>query len=174
MEVSVTYGNLRKALFTLLVFCLVGMTLSNSSSAQSKKNSEEALAKRAEIVAVGKVISKKAQWEDNRSHIVTYVTLSVSEYLKGGAGGVVTIATPGGEVDGVGELYSHSASFIPDEEVVVFAKKDKRGRFLVTGGPEGKLSVMRDKTTGKAMVSGKRSLDDFAADIRHAATVNEN
>jgi len=80
----------------------------------------------------------------------------------------MTIATPGGEVDGVGELYSHSARFAKDEQVVVFAEKDKQGRFRVSGGHEGKFTVSKDEASGIPLVSNSKRLEDFKTEIRNS------
>lgn len=141
---------------------------------QSGKIPEDVLARRAEIVAVGKVVSSRSQWEGNRSRIVTYVTVSVDQYLKGAAGSTITIVAPGGEVDGVGELYSHSVAFAGDEEVVVFAEKWKQGHYRITGGPQGKLRVTRDRVSGKALVGENRTLQDFSDGIRRIVNIDSN
>jgi hypothetical protein len=130
--------------------------------------STEALTKRAEIVAVGKVTAMKSEWDRNKTRIVTRVTIAVGEYLKGGAGNVMTITSPGGEVDGVGEWYSHTERFKKDEDVVVFAEKDTKGNYRVAGGQDGKISIKKDESTGVSQVSGRMSLDDFKARIKDA------
>jgi hypothetical protein len=135
---------------------------------QSKAMKVDELSARAEVVAVGRVAGTKSGWENNKANIVTYVTLTVGEYLKGGGGGTMTIATPGGEVDGVGELYSHSARFAKDEQVVVFAEKDKQGRFRVSGGHEGKFTVSKDEASGIPLVSNSKRLEDFKTEIRNS------
>lgn len=154
--------------------CLLSATLVSQLFAQSERIPEEVLAKRAQIIAVGKVLSTRAQWEENKSRIVTYVTVSVDQYLKGTAERTITIASPGGEVDGVGELYSHTVDFSNNEEVVVFAEKEKQGRYRVSGGQQGKLTVTRDKLSGKVLVGNTRTLDDFSARIRQIVNVNGN
>ncbi len=132
--------------------------------------STEQLTQEADLVVVGKVAGLKAGWNSDRSRIFTTVTLEVDQTLKGDAGtGSVTILVPGGEVDGVGELYSHTAQFKKDEEVVVFAKKDKQGRLRPAGGENGKLSVRKDAATGISLVSGETELDEFTTHVRNTA-----
>jgi hypothetical protein len=120
----------------------------------------------AELILRGKVSSLRPSWVDGKSRIVTYVTLSVDEYLKGSAGGTLTVSQPGGEIDGVGELYTHMPRFTSDEEVVVFAKREKSGTYRVYGGDQGKISVVKDARTGSKMVSLTRTLDDFATEVK--------
>jgi len=133
----------------------------------------DALAKKAEVVAVGRVTDLKAEWDQNKSRIVTRVTMAVGEYLKGGAGTVMTITSPGGEVDGVGEWYSHTARFAKDEDVVVFAEKDKKGNFRVSGGQEGKISIKKDQASGEPRVSERVSLDEFKTKVKDAVRAQE-
>jgi hypothetical protein len=116
----------------------------------------------------------KSEWDETRSRIRTRVSLTVDEYLKGGSGGTIEVFIPGGEVDGVGELYSHTARFKQNEEVIVFAEKDKKGRYRITGGNEGKLAVMSDEKTGKRFISGDRPLEEFKADIKRSVQALKN
>ena len=156
---------LRCALAALSFILIIPTTVYS----QAKALGTDELTRKSEIVAHGRVKEMKSQWEGNKERIVTYVTVNVDEYLKGsGAGGTLTIVNPGAEVDGVGELYTHMARFSRDEEVVVFVEKDKKGRYRMTGGNEGKFSVRKDDASGKSVVSGQRSLDDLRTEIRKA------
>ena len=106
------------------------------------------LTRKADVVVVGKVMDVRSAWSADRSRIQSTVTLAVVERIKGdGSQRSVTIFTPGGEVDGVGELYSHTARFKTDEQVLVFAAKDRQGRLKVIGGEEGKLTVSKEEKT---------------------------
>ncbi len=133
----------------------------------------DALTKKADVVAVGRVTGLTAEWDQNKRRIVTHVTMNVGEYLKGGAGSVMTITSPGGEVDGVGEWYSHTARFNKDEDVVVFAEKDKSGNFRVSGGQEGKISIKKDQASGQPRVSERVSLDEFKTRVKDAVRAQE-
>ncbi len=123
------------------------------------------LVRQAEVIAVGKVAATKSGWDRAHNRIVTSVTVNVGEYLKGNAGNVLTITTMGGEVDGVGEWYSHTASFKTDEEVVVFAIRDAEGKLRVAGGEKGKVKIERDSKTGAVIVQGDRTLADFKKQV---------
>jgi hypothetical protein len=156
----------------LLTFFILGSVLAfgqpNFLAGQTKHLTTDELSKQSEVVAVGKVSGLKSQWDKNKSRIVTQVTMTVGEYLKGNAGGEITITSPGGEVDGVGEWYSHSPRFKNSEDVVVFARRDKEGHYRVAGGHEGKFSVKKDAVTGKQVVDERGSLDDFKSQIKKA------
>ena len=90
----------------------------------------------------------------------------MDEYVKGQSlGRTIVLTHPGGEVDGVGELYSHTPSFTSGEEVLVFARKDSKNNLLVTGGPEGKCRIVKDEVTGQKMIQGKTPLAGFTGRV---------
>lgn len=163
---------------TRTVFCMLAVlalcVFPSLTSAQEQALKTEELTRQADLVVVGKVAGLKAGWNNDKSRIFTTVTLAVDQTLKGDAGtGSVTILVPGGEVDGVGELYSHTARFTKDEDVVVFAAKDRTGDLRVTGGSEGKVAISRDVSSGRARVSDRMSLDEFKDRIKSAVQVQE-
>ncbi len=141
--------------------------------AQQNSTTSGDIARQADIIAVGKVAATKSEWDRANGRILTSVTVSVGEYLKGNAGTVLVVTAPGGEVDGVGEWYSHTARFSTDEDVVVFATRDSGGRYRVTGGEGGKVKIERDAKSGSAIVHGNRSLADFKKEISAAIQTRE-
>jgi hypothetical protein len=150
----------------------LALLLPLSLFSQTKLATTTELAQRAEVVAVGKVTSLVSEWSDNHSSIQTRVNLSVSEYLKGNSSGTsLTLVIPGGEIDGVGEVYSDMPRFRTAEEVFVFATKDTRGLYRVAGGDQGKYTLQRDAVTGKLSVAGDKSLEEFSASVRTALQV---
>jgi hypothetical protein len=167
-SISIGVGGTRNLPFLIAV--LTVCSFPSLAPAQHTPVTTDELTQQADLIVVGKVAGLKAGWNTDRSRIFTTVTLAVDQTLKGDAGaGSITILVPGGEVDGVGELYSHTAQFKKDEEVVVFAKKDKQGRLRTTGGENGKLSVRKDAATGISLVSGETGLDEFTKKVRNAA-----
>jgi hypothetical protein len=159
-------GLITKGISLALLLALPGA----GALSQSKELTTEALAGQAEVVAVGKVSSLVPQWNEDHSRIFTRVTLSVDQYIKGGsAGQPLTLLVPGGEVDGVGELYSHTAVFQSDESVLVFAQKDREGNYRVSAGQQGKYTVKRDDASGRLMVGGIRTLQEITAVVQKAA-----
>jgi hypothetical protein len=155
------------------VLLLAGVIL--PARAQHQTPSAEELTGGADVVVVGKVSGVKAAWTGDRSRIVTRVTLVVDQTLKGTGGqGSVTIESPGGEVGGVGEWYSHTAQFKKDEDVLVFAKKDRQGILRVSGGNNGKLTIRKDEQTGTRMVGDGLTLERFADRVKQAVMVETN
>ncbi len=129
--------------------------------AQKNVRTVEDLARQADVIAIGKVTATRSGWDQSHNRIITSVTVNVGEYLKGKEGNDLTITTLGGEVNGVGEWYSHMARFKAEEEVVVFANRDREGKLRISGGEEGKMKIERDSKTGAALVQGNRTLADL-------------
>jgi hypothetical protein len=123
-----------KSSFPRYLCTVLGLALLWPGLTFSQTNKLADLSKRSDVVAVGKVASLKAEWTADKQRIQTRVTLSVDDYVKGNEGKSMELVVPGGEVGAVGELYSHMPKFSQGEEVVVFAAKDKKGRFRVVSG----------------------------------------
>jgi hypothetical protein len=141
---------------------------------QSQSVKTEDLIKNSDVIVVGKVGRMVSEWNEDKSRILTRVTISVDQTLKGpGTDNAVTVTIPGGEVDGIGEWYSHTARFADQEDVVVFAERDKKGRFRVSGGEQGKISVQRDKATGALMIPNFGPLDQFTGQVQSVVKAQE-
>ena len=164
-----------KTYFSKMFRAVCGLLLvAAAAHGQELQMSTNDLTTRADVVVVGKVAKIQSAWTSDKTRIVTNVSLAVDQQLKGeGTGSMLTLVTLGGEVDGVGEWYSHSARFKQGEEVVVFAKKDMNGRYRVSGGAQGKLPVSRDPEKGIALVAGQRTLEEFSASVRKAVGIQQ-
>jgi len=159
----------RSFLPVLFVSLLLG-SVPTSLRSQIKSLKPDALVRQSDVVVVGKVGALASQWNNNRTRIETRVTVSVEQTLKGTApGSSMTLVIPGGEVDGVGEWYSHSVRFDRDEDVVLFAQREKGDHYRVVNGPEGKISVTRDPRTGAKTIASGGSLESFATRIQGIA-----
>jgi len=154
------------------VFCpfiVAAVFSAGSVVAQQKPGAFADMARKADAVVVGKVTTLHSEWSADRSRIFTRVTIGVDQYLKGSdAGGSITLLTPGGEIGGVGEVYSHMPTFRADENVVVFVEKDAQGQYRVCQGSLGKYTIEKDQHTGRELVSGVTPLVQFAGAVRHA------
>ena len=157
---------------TFMIFCsvivslfLLAATVERVSAQLQKLNLQE-LTNQAEVVAVGKVSAMRSEWNQDKTRIYTKVTVSVGQYIKGERSEkTLTITHLGGEVGGVGELYTHTPRFFMDEEVLVFAKKDKQENLRITGGADGKLKIAKNEQTGKKMIGKTKTLEAFTTEI---------
>jgi hypothetical protein len=152
--------------FILLVILLFGFTTSSTFTQDHLREAHDLISD-SDMVIVGQVSSIRSEWNDDRSYIFSHVTVAVDEFIKGERPErTITLRQLGGEVGDVGELYSHTARFLPDEEILVFLKRDPRGDLQVTGGDHGKFKITRDRDTGRRMVEGRVPLETMTRDLR--------
>ena len=129
--------------------------------AQQSLMAAPAIIGQSDVIVAGRVGSLATEWTPNKERIQTRVTITVDETMKGSPGSSLTLVVPGGEIDGVGEWYSHTATFHNNEEVVVFAAKDKAGEFRVAGGEHGKVLVTRDTKSGAKIIQNFGTLAQY-------------
>jgi hypothetical protein len=107
------------------------------------------MARRADVVVMGRVLRQTATWNPERTRIYTLTELSVSEALKGtaAAGETVTIRQLGGTLDGLVQTVPGNARFGVGEEVVVFLDRDEtQPLHYVIGMAQGKFTVSQTAT----------------------------
>ncbi len=180
---SARLGTVSIVLFIIALVITFGVTPAHAQTSAQKaasiagmarpgvgdRVSLEDIARQADVVAIGTVDRLRSEWNDNKSRIQTLVTIRVEQPLKGApAGGELIVLVPGGEVDGVGEVYSHTDRFRQDEEVVVFAKRDIHGALRIATGDHGKLLVTRDQGSGKRIIQNVGTLDEVTARVVRA------
>jgi len=163
----------RQILLVLLAVS-IRLCIPDAGYGQPHQLTPEQLTDRAAIVAMGTVSQVRAEWNPGRTRIVTRVTVSVDQYLKGGTTqALMTLTVPGGELGEIGEVYSHTARFKEQERVVVFAEPDTGGELHVTAGDQGKVTITEDRLTGRPMAAEGISLEVFTARVRNAAAAVE-
>lgn len=102
----------------------------------------EELARSSHAVVHARVRRIHTRWTADRARIETETELEVKYVWKGTPGKIILVTQPGGEVGPIGQRVAGTASFEPDEEVVLFL--EERGlRFTVTGFMQGKFHVDR-------------------------------
>jgi hypothetical protein len=151
----------------LLVFLTILFNgISSISFSQQTESKLKLLTANADIIVTGKVSGQKSGWNLDKTRIYTEATVKVDEYLKGNNnGGSVVINYPGGEVGGVGELYTHMPKFENNEDILVFLKKDEKG-YKVFDGEEGKIKIIRDVKTGEKVTSSNVRINDLKTQIK--------
>jgi len=118
------------------------------------------LTEESTAVLYGKCKKLNSEWNEDRSIILTYVTIEPEEYIKGNLGSEVIVAVPGGRVDNIIYEVSEMPVFTEGEEVMAFIWTNPAGKNLVTGGYKGKMKIETDKKTGKKMVEGFDIVED--------------
>lgn len=155
-------------IYCVLIAVLLFTVMYEDAVAQTRRLPLEELSKKSELIVTGKVLDQRSEWNEEKTKIYTRVTVSVDEYHKGeGAEETVTVTHLGGEIGEVGELYTGTARFKKDEEVVLFLRKDLKGNLRVAGSNQGKFTVVKDERTGKRMIGKSKLLDDFKIQIKN-------
>jgi hypothetical protein len=153
------------------VMCMIAISFFTPPAlfCQSNKNFTDQISKDADVIVVGKVGKLVSEWNADKSRIQTRVTIAVSDMIKGdGSVQTINVVVPGGEVDGVGEWYSHSPRFVNSEDVVVFAKKDRRGLLRLASGQQGKFTIQDDQATGARIIPNVGTLTQFTSRIKNS------
>lgn len=148
-------------LFVLMVFAAPQST----STAYSPETTAD-LAKEAQVIARGKVRAMKSEWNDEKTYIWTFVTLAVSDTVKGAdmRGKEIQIKIPGGVVGDIGQRQSNQVTFQEGEDVVVFLGRETyraKEYFTVVHQVHGKFTVEAGKIRGKPV-------ETFVQEIKRA------
>lgn len=114
----------------------------------------EDLVANSTTIVHGTVLSTRSHWNEDRSLIVTDVTLRVTSLLRGPAAGEIVITQPGGSVGKLGVEIPGASAFRAGEETVLFARVDGQGNLQPTGLDQGRFPVTTDARTGKRVVRG--------------------
>lgn len=119
-------------------------------------------------VVIGRVEETRTHWNESHTKIVTDVTVSVSESLKGAGGNVLTLTQLGGDLDGFRYSVPGSPLFRQGEEALLFVWRDARGRAQVNGLAQGKFEITTDPATGEKTI--QRALEGLR--VRDARTLS--
>ena len=137
-------------------------------SSQSFKTDLKTMSKNADAIVAAEVTAINSVWGKDKSRIYTDVTLAINERIKGDKqGGSIVVRHLGGEVDGVGELYSHMPKFSEKEEVLLFVKEAADSRYEVLNGEEGKIQIITNETSGVKTTAMNKSLKSFKTQIKN-------
>lgn len=154
-----------KVKITLLFFIIISII----TPAQTIQSTITELSQNADIIFTGKVINKKSDWNKDRTRIFTRITINVDEYLKGNGGGnSFSLIQPGGEVGEIGEFYTHVPAFDNNEEVLLFIKESSNYGYQVLDGDAGKISLLRDGTTGEKITPERKKFSVLKDQIKNS------
>ncbi|MGB9593700.1 MAG: hypothetical protein ACPL7R_06155, partial [Anaerolineae bacterium] len=114
----------------------------------------EQLARDADRILVGTVVTTESAWNAERTAIFTTVRLRVGEVVKGSKPREIILRVEGGQVGDIAQTVSGGLSFAEGQQVVLFLKGTS-----VVGGPQG-VYVASDGRVGG------QSLADFLDEVR--------
>jgi len=127
------------------------------------------LARSSDAIVVGRVASISSGWDDSSDAIYTYVSVDVSEVIKGAVPpGRITIKQLGGAAGEIGLRVFDQAAFTTGEEVLLFLEMRPRDRTLYTTAlAQGKWRISR--LAGGTTVARRDAESQPLALIRDAA-----
>jgi len=141
------------ALFTLLLCSLI----STANATIVRTLSEEDLVNHAETILRGTVTSVRSEWNEERTKIFTYITITPGNFLKkDGTPKEIVIKQPGGEVDDIGMLVEGTSFFEEGEEALLFLEKGSGGYYKVLGLSQGKFSLGTDPISRREILVKKK------------------
>jgi hypothetical protein len=107
----------------------------------------------APVIVHGQVVDVRTGWVDGRRAVETFVTVAVTEYLKGDLGDTVTLKVPGGQLGRYRTVFVGAPEFKAGDEVVLFLKHAGRSYPYIVGLSQGAFRVVADTRTGRHMVT---------------------
>ena len=115
--------------------------------------SEEQLTHKAEMIVIGKVLSAYSEREERSGDIVTFITVRVTDQIKGKhRSEEITVKTFGGRTGDEIMFFPGAADFFRNEEVLLFLERGSDQNLIPIGLMLGKYSIYRDSQTGKKIV----------------------
>ena len=119
---------------------------------------------KADLIVIGRVIDAESSWDETKSNIYTYVSLSLEEVIKGCSSKKdITIKILGGAVGEIGAIVNEMPSFRKGERTLLFLERDLRSdNFFVVYGRYGKYEISQNNT----VISKGVPLAEFLNEIR--------
>lgn len=99
----------------------------------------------------GRVTDVRAEWADGRRAVETFVTVEVSEYMKGSLGGTLTVHVPGGQIGRYRTIVVGAPAFHAGDEVVLFLR-EHNGSLSIVGISQGAFRVVAE-SSGRRLVT---------------------
>lgn len=159
-------------LMLLITLSLFFWTSSGHATTLRYLSSDE-LVSEADSVVHGRVLAVEPRWTDNMSAIYTSITLDVIEVFKGiSKKDTLEFTFLGGNLDGVALMYEHQPSFVPDEEVLVFLRKQSDGSHLLMALSQG-VWRKKDSSSGDLDPLFIRNVRGIRYSINKTGTIDE-
>ncbi|MFH0925246.1 MAG: matrixin family metalloprotease [bacterium] len=113
-----------------------------SATLPFKEPSEDELINESDLVLIGRVESQHSVWNDQKTHIFTYTTISVEKVIKGAVSGYdIQVKSEGGQVGEIGEASEFQVVFTLGEKVQLYLQRVDDKLYIVTHKCFGKISL---------------------------------
>jgi len=140
---------------SVIIFLLLTEFLTSQASALMVRKSIEELTSEADSILIGEVKKIESRWNEERTLIYTYVTISVKQYTKALSSQEqieeIIVKVPGGEVGDIGLRVSDTPQFREGEEVFLFLRSEEVPVFLVTGLFQGKYTIEEGRVKNRIL-----------------------
>lgn len=115
--------------------------------------SEEQLAKKADMIVIGRVLSAYCEKATSTNDVYTFITVRITDQIKGKSPSRdIVLKTAGGRVGTDIVYYPGAADFFRNEEVFLFLERRTDKTLMPIGMMLGKYSIYRESETGKQIV----------------------
>jgi hypothetical protein len=179
-------ANNRRVLLTALLVAAVLATPFRAGATLVRSVSFDDKVGNAEAILLGRCTATRTGWDPEHRWILTYATFAVEESMKGAPIREVTVAIPGGSIDGVHQSSVGITPFEKGDERVLFVKNTRvgptvlyfdQGAYSITKSDKGERliipavseSVRVDSQRGMAVpVEEPRTLRQFVIAVRES------
>jgi hypothetical protein len=150
----------RNTLFAIVFVTslILGIVVPRTNATVVKILSEDDMTNQAKTIVTGRVLATKSEWNEERTKIYTYITISTQTFLKGDdRPQEMVIKKLGGEVGDIGMLVEGTSVFEEGEEVLLFLRKGRNGFHRIIGFSQGKFSIETDPVSQRKMLIRKKA-----------------
>lgn len=149
---------------------LVGCARAAPGEAQLVEVTTAELAQAAQAIVRGNVTAIRSEWNEGRTYIWSFVTIDVSDALRGpNAGEAIEVMIPGGVVGEIAQTSSDQVTFAQGEDVIVFLGQETyqgADYYNVVRLVQGKFSVVDSRVRAVTMDEAPQvDADEFWAEI---------
>lgn len=129
--------------FVIIALCLFGAQRQSNATTVLSFGFRE-LVRQADLIVMGRCEEVRGTWNEDRSMIFTYITLSSEKCLKSSlCPSQVKIRHLGGAVNDTNMKVVGAPSFQKGERVILFLKGSSEGYYRIIGLSQGKFSIIR-------------------------------
>ncbi len=133
---------------SLLFMICLGLIVSSPSAASMVEVPFTDLVSGADTVVIGTVTSVESRWNEDRTLIRTYSSLSVERHVTGApVDSTITMVVDGGTVDGIALWVLDTPTFHPGMRAGFLLREEKPGLYTLYGQIQGVYALENDPAT---------------------------